>query len=75
MPRKWQERYNYTLVKNFHADNTGCDYCRQETSTNLYVSTEGKYCQEMLLTEKSVRETKARERIQAERDRAMLFVG
>jgi len=75
MPRKWQERYNYSLVKHFHAEAVGCDYCRQETSTNLYVAVDGKYYQEMSYAEKCVKQTQERDRRMAEKDRAMFIMG
>src|SRR5882762_6737264 len=73
MGRKWLDKYGYTLVKSFHADEQGCDYCRNETSCNLYVAVEGSYAKEMMFSEKCVRETQARDRKNAERDRVMIY--
>ncbi len=73
MGNKWLIKYGYTLVKSFHADEQGCDYCRNETSCNLFVATEGNYAKEMTFAEKCVRETQERDRRTAERDKVMLY--
>ena len=73
MPRRWESRYNYAFVKGFHAEGSACDYCRTQTSANMYCATDGAYHQEMEKARRSVEETHKRERALAERDR--LFVG
>src|SRR3990167_60419 len=77
MPRKWESRYNYALVKGFHAGGTACDYCPQnglQPAVNMWCAVDGLYHQEMEKARKSVEETQARERAAYERDRTY-FVG
>src|SRR5258707_12680511 len=64
MGRKWADKINYGIVKSFHADDTHCDKCRNETTCNMYIPVEGSYYQEMTFAEKCVRQTKERERQQ-----------
>jgi hypothetical protein len=61
LPTKWVDRYNYQLVKSFHGDGVGCDYCRAEEPTNLYIPIEGTLATDYRLMEKSVKETRKRE--------------
>jgi hypothetical protein len=76
MPRKWLDKYGYSLVRNFHTEASGCDLCRNVTSTNLYVATEGTYNQEAERMERYVRETRARDKAIAERDPySRLYIG
>jgi hypothetical protein len=62
LPSKWIDRYNYQQVRQFHGDGIGCDYCRAEEPTNLYIPIEGTLAADYRLMEPSVRETKRRER-------------
>lgn len=73
MGSRWLDKYGYGLVKSFHADDANCDYCRQTNSCNLFVAVEGNYYKEMSFAEKCVRETQARDRHLAERDRVMIY--
>lgn len=74
MPVRWESRYNYSFVKGFHAEGSACDYCRAQTSVNMYCAVDGAYHQEMSKAQKSVRETRARERASYERDKRF-FLG
>lgn len=62
LPSKWTSRYNYQLVRQFHGEDVGCDYCRADEPTNLYLPIEGELAQSYSLMEKSVYETRQRER-------------
>jgi hypothetical protein len=74
MPRRWESRYNYALVKGFHAEQAACDYCRDDfTAANMYMAVDGSYHQAMARATRSVRETRARERAAAVRDRRFLL--
>lgn len=74
MPRRWEGRYNYQLVKGFHAEQAACDYCRNDwTAANMYCTVDGPYHQAMTRANQSVRETRARERAAAQRDRRFLL--
>jgi hypothetical protein len=61
LPAKWQDRYNYQRVRQFHSDGVGCDYCRADEPTNLYIPIEGTLAAEYRTMEPSVKETKIRE--------------
>ncbi len=74
MPRRWESRYNYAFVKGFHADGAACDYCRMQTTANMYCAVDGPYHQEMAQARQSVAETRARERALYEKDRRF-FLG
>lgn len=74
MPRRWESRYNYAFVKGFHAEGAACDYCRVQTSANMYCAVDGPYHQEMEQGRRSVAETRARERAAYEKDRKF-FLG
>jgi hypothetical protein len=63
MPRHWESRYNYAFVKGFHAEGSACDYCRTQTTVNMYCAVDGAYHQEMEQARRSVAETQARERL------------
>ena len=68
MPSKWLSRYNYALVYGFSTDSTGCDYCRQVGSTNLYHAVEGPYAQEMERSRIYAQETMKRDRKMFDKD-------
>lgn len=68
MPRAWQARYNYERVLGFHTDDCGCDYCRETTSTTLYVAAEGDYHAEWEATHTSVAATVKRDRTSYNKD-------
>ena len=72
MPRRWESRYNYNFVKGFHAEGSACDYCRAQTPANMYCAVDGAYYGEMEKAQKSVEETKARDRQLYERDKKYL---
>ena len=74
MPRRWGSLYNYSFVKGFYAEGSACDYCRRQTSANMYCAVDGAFHQEMEKARKSVEEVKARERAAYERDRRF-FIG
>lgn len=74
MPRRWESRYNYAFVKGFHTEGSACDYCRVQTSANMYCASDGAYHQAMEKANKSVEETRARERAAYEKDRRF-FLG
>ena len=69
MPRRWESRYNYAFVKDFHGDGSACDYCRTQTTINMYCAVDGAYHQEMGKANRSIEETRARERQLYERDK------
>lgn len=73
MPRTWQQRYNYERVIHFHADDCGCDYCRETTSTTLFVAAEGDYHREWELTHNSVESTIKRDRQNFDKDRRFIL--
>ena len=62
LPSKWQDRYSYQIVKQFHGEAVGCDYCRADEPTNLYIPMEGTLAADYNLMEKSIKETRERER-------------
>lgn len=74
MPWRWESRYNYVFVKGFYAEGVACDYCRAQTSANMYCAVDGAYHQEMESARKSVEATRARERAAYQRDRRF-FLG
>jgi hypothetical protein len=75
MPRRWELRYDYALVKGFHAEMAACDYCRNDfTATNMYCAVDGAYHQEMIRAQRSIQETRARERAAMARDRRFLIM-
>lgn len=62
LPRRWELRYDYQKITQFHGDGVGCDYCRDDTTTSLYIPMEGSLAGEYNVMEPSVRNTRARER-------------
>ena len=73
MPGRWTDKYNYAYVRGYHAEGAACDWCRQVTSTNLYQAADGKYHQDRMRMEKSVRETQARDHALFLKDRRYLI--
>lgn len=74
MPHHWDSRYNYAFVKGFHAEGSACDYCRAQTTANMYCAVDGAYHQALEKARRSVEETRVRERKQYDRDRRF-FLG
>ena len=73
MPRRWLDRVDYALVKAFSAEGTTCDYCRKPRPVNMYLPVDGKYHQELVQSQKSVDETRARQRELYNKDRRYLL--
>ncbi len=74
LPRKWLDRYNYQLVRNVHGEGMGCDYCRADTTTNVYIPMEGTLAHEVNVMEPSVKATKERERRAMMQDNRSIIV-
>lgn len=73
MPRSWLEQYDYALIRGYHMEDTGCDYCRDiYSTTNLYMPGEGDYYRQWKLGTDSVRETRARDQKRAQEDQRFL---
>ena len=73
MPRRWTEKYDYALIRGFHGEGAVCDYCRQHNTVNMYQTVMGKYHADWLVSERSVRETRERERAMFMKDRKYLI--
>ena len=76
MPRCWESRYNYALVKGFHAGGSACDYCPQrglQGSVNMYCAVDGPYHRQIARIEQSRQETMVRERHMYDRDKYYLL--
>lgn len=38
---RWYLRYLYQRIESFHGEGIGCDYCRADEPTNLYIPEDG----------------------------------
>ena len=68
MPSRWRNQYNYEKFNMFRGGESACDYCREEKPLTLYMATDNELWRTIELGEKSVAETRKRERLQYERD-------
>lgn len=74
MPRRWTEKYNYAFVRGFQVECAACDYCRLPDACNMYQAVDGKYHQDRVRMEQSVRETQEKDRALFLKDRRY-FIG
>lgn len=72
MGRNWRRRFEYAELTAFHGE-AACDYCREETAVGLFFAENEAYWQQHMAAQRSVDETRKRERQLYDKDRRYLI--